>query len=1128
MINLTNKVTVIKNNPEEIKKSILLVKDIIMDYYSLKTVPEKINRINKKYTYVFNINEQKVSKLNIGENFIAEIFNFTMDKNSENIFVKYELCQSNVILERPYLMVAFKMVLLDLWKKKMILLPLSFNVSTTIFTNEIFNVFDNDIIKTIENDFKNKNELSKNSLSQYLPKTKRIIRTTNYKNIKDFSLKEMNKLHVSIMDSPSSLGIKDPRFYIDTFLINVSNLIEVKEYDSVKYKSWLSGYNTRHEKIGYLDYLDKEEELKEYRREYNIRQTIERNKKSRKIKPKTNFSKKRNDKYNKVKKTVVLKEIKELTTEDYFFEVVKKQTTWNKKIPLYEGYGLENSDKNSEIWIKVFKSYIEHRKRNGYESTRTIVSSFNFLMNYIYFYLRYWNKYNNKNNNIPNSPKDFHRTLYINNSSLSSKQEDRPFTISELLEYRYDSEANRNSYIKNIELFFNFIADFFEEESDVWSSSLRNPIRKSDYYREYKTKKTNKVIIPKDIYGKLKKYLYAVEAFGEYLEEKIILNKNFIKFDLAKTNNINSGELGYVPIFYDKGKSYPLIDVPNLFLFKRRKFDENNLLKKETECIVERKMISNTVVRAMILMLNTGLRAAQVSWLDRNTWDINEKNELNAYYKLNVNTDKTKNHEWTTYISNNVYSSLKKETLFQESMRENFIDLPVNYKDREYSRFEDILPLFKSNSRKGLPVNFTDYWVEILWSFQNLINRNENKNYKLITISKPSTINIFDTVEANEYCPLNIKSVHTPHSMRATFCTHMSEYLERSEIAALVGHASDLITSEVYIKPEDSVVMDKISKAVDILDNGGVNSDYFDKESNVHTKPNLKNSSLQKAFSENRDQTIELFNITSISLNINKETELQSQKAINLLKDARMDQVIFETTHICPVGGICPQEVMGAIGEKRRCGLCPLALKCIDNINPIYAKQRDLIREIKDGKDKLELSIKNNESDITLNNIEDKVNLDIRELVSWKFSADILSEHYEQLKVNPDLDKKYYVEMPDMVKKHLTKVSISNEKEYLLTRIADSNAYSAYSNADNKYQAEMIKRNLIKNLGLFEYDDINVPDEDKIEVFCAMMKNMMDTNGVDLKELVDYDCFKSIEDKKEQKKLLFKNIKLLK
>ena len=355
----------------------------------------------------------------------------------------------------------------------------------------------------------------------------------------------------------------------------------------------------------------------------------------------------------------------------------------------------------------------------------------------------------------------------------------------------------------------------------------------------------------------------------------------------------------------------------------------------------------------------------------------------------------------------------------------------------------------------------------------------------------------------------------------------MAEYLERSEIAALVGHESDLITSEVYIKPEESTIIDKMNKASDIFENG-VNSDYFDKESKAHIKPNKEGSSLQKAFNQNREQTIELFNITSISMNINKDSEEQSKKAIDLLKNARMDHVIFETTHICPVGGICPQEVMSVIGEKRRCGLCPLALKCVDNLNPIYAKQRDLMREIKEGKENLEKAIQNKESEIFINNIEDKVNLDIRELVSWKFSADILSQHYEDIKDNENLDKKYYVEMPDMVKQHLQKVSVSNEKEYLLTRIADANAYSVLNNNDNKYQAEMLRRNVVKNLNLIELEDYYVSEDEKVEVFCAMIKNMLDTNGIDLKELVNYDCFKSIEDKREQKKLLFKDIKLLK
>lgn len=43
-----------------------------------------------------------------------------------------------------------------------------------------------------------------------------------------------------------------------------------------------------------------------------------------------------------------------------------------------------------------------------------------------------------------------------------------------------------------------------------------------------------------------------------------------------------------------------------------------------------------------------------------------------------------------------------------------------------------------------------------------------------------------------------------------------------------------------------------------------------------------------------------------------------------------------------------------------------------------------------------------------------------------------------------------------------------------------------------------------------------------------MISNIMETNGVDLKELIEYNCFKSIEQNKEKKQFLFKDIKLLK
>lgn len=1084
MINQTDKALI--KNIEKLKKQapFLLEKTI-------NIIKENLLEINPKHsTFIDKIDPSKFLK--IDENSINNILKYAIKKDF-NCSEVNNLTRSNILLlEKPFVKDGFKLFLLELWKENLLILPLSFNIGNS-FNQKIISLYENEITTII------KEELPKND--GQVNKMCKLIRATDYKNFKDPKISEINNLHITLMKQKRgliNLNLPQTRFQIESLLTLIKNKNKNFNYDSFEYKQWLSGYFKRHKFINYLEYQTSKEELENYRKKYNKKQTKERRIKKR------------------IEDGIFPKE---LTIEDEFFNQAKRR--WADEFQTYNGYSFPGTKEKSKLWIELFQNYQLQRKKNGYESTKTGKQMFNFLMNYIFFYIPLWSQ-KNKKIKIPETPKEFHRTLFVKNPM--HEKGDSPFTITQLLDYRYSSNTYKNTTLRNIEMFFDFISDFYLEFPNIWDENLKNPIRKSDYYREFNTKKTDKVIIPKNIYGKLKKYLFALEFFGEYLETK--QNKELIKINknIKNQNIIKSENFGFIPIFFDKNKAYPIFEIPNTLLHKKRKYKN-----PETGNIKNSSIISNTVIRALILMLNTGLRAAQVEWLDSRTWNKYETDKHEkTYYKLNVNTDKTKNKEWTSYISNAVFHSLKKETKFQSSMMEDFINLEVNYQSREYSRFENIIPLFKSDSPEGKPVNFRYYWEEILGQFQNVLNNIEDENYKLITLSKPKNINIKLTGnERNKYCPLRIKAIHTPHSMRATFCTHMAEYLERSEIAALVGHASDLVTSEVYIKPEDSVLKEKIEKAVDIFDNG-VNSDYFDKNSSVHSKPQLKGSSLQKAFSENREQTIELFNLSSISLNINKDSEEQSQKAINILKDARMDQVIFEGTHICPVGGICPQEVMGIIGEKRRCGLCPLALKCVENLNPIYAKQRDLMREIQENKEKLDLAIKNKESNISINNLEDKINLDIKELVSWKFSADILSKYYEELKLNKDLDKKYYVEMPDMVKQHLQKVSISNEKEYLLTRIADSNAYPSYQNPNNKYQAEMLRRSIVKNLELFEYEDYYVSEEDKIEVFCSMIKNMLDSNKIGLKQLVNSSCFKPIEEKKELKKLSFKEIKLLK
>ncbi len=1124
MINTTDNILILEKDDnkliQELRSSLLEVRNLIIKESNIESIPDTLDKETKSLAFVYHFTEEKINCLPLDKKFIENIIDYTEEKDGNNICVEYGFCPSNIILQNYFLKIGLKITLLSLWKKRLILLPIRFQVGEKGVL-KLEKYFNTPICEKYRKFFDNKTKekYSKEFLGIFVARAMRVLRTTDYQNFNDVKIEEINSLHIFIIESQSGRivsKVPNGNFYLEMFLLEVKNNRKDFNFDSFEYKQWLVGYSARYKKFNYVEYQSEKGNLKEYRRKYNLEDTKKR------IKEKS-INNTLDIDQGEVKEDFLPKE---LSLEEEFFEVTKITKSWEKNPPIYQGFEFLENYEISRKWVKAYKSFIEQRIKNGYETTKTQKTVFNLLMDYIFFYL---NMYSQKhgNINIPCSPKDFKRVLFI---KTTEDKKNRPLTLMELLESKERPNSFKNSVLHNLENFFNHISDYYEEDLEMWNPANKNPIRESDYYIERKHNKTNKVIIPKKTYSYLKKYLYALENFGNYLLKKYAEEDVQNIKDLTSKEILKCEEFGFIPCFYVNNKLIYLKEVPNVYHWRLRTFDKNKLFhtQNSVEEVVTKWIPSNTFIRTFILTLNTGLRSAQTLWLDIRTWDsLNDPNKQQAYYKININTDKFKNEDWTTFISHQVRNSLLEETLFQKSMKEDFMNKECNYKSREYTRFSNILPLFRASSKDGNPIpynTFSNNWIDVLWVFQNFLNQELNEKYELVTIEKPNNIRVEGT--DNKYCPLNIRAIHTPHSMRATFCTHMAEYLERSEIAELVGHASDLVTSEVYIKPGDELIKEKIAKAIDVLDNG-VNASYFEKNSSAHIKPNLSSSSLQKAFSQDREQTIELFNITSISLNINQESEVQSKKAIKLLKDARMDQIIFEPTHICPVGGMCPQEVMNIIAEKRRCGLCPLALKCVDNLNPIYAKQRDLMREIKNGKEKLDIAIKEGESEIALSQIEEKVNLDIRELVSWKFSSEILSNHYEQIKGDKDIEKKFYVEKPDMVKNHLVKVSVSNEREYILTRLADANSYTQFNNPENKYRAELLRKEIIKNLNLIDYEDLNVSEEQRIEVFCAMIKNMLESNKIGLHKLVEYDAFKAIEQQKSKQAQLFNNKQIL-
>ena len=401
----------------------------------------------------------------------------------------------------------------------------------------------------------------------------KIIRASNINSYEDFSISEINKLHIFIMKSKrSELVNKCPKskFFIESLLEQIKKQNNIFDYNSFDYKSWNKGFFTRHKEISYVEYLESKDQLHKYRLDYVNKQTKERQKKNT----------------NKTKSNIVISH----TIEDEFLDIANNHS-WRKESPHYNGYSFDTKE-NSKLWTSLFNKYLTHRTDNGYETLKNQQRMFNFLMNYIFFYLNLWNMQNDNKINIPLSPKDFHRTLFFTNKKIKSVNENLPFTLIDFLNKKTESPSIKNAFIRELQSFFNFIIDFYEEENYIWNKNLNNPVKKIDQFREFKNKKTNKVIIPKSIYGKLKKYLFALEYFGEYLIEQSI--KHRINVSNKSTENINTEDYGFVPVIFADNKTYPLFEIPNTYFYTRiRFFDENQLfgVKKNSHLVTKRRSL---------------------------------------------------------------------------------------------------------------------------------------------------------------------------------------------------------------------------------------------------------------------------------------------------------------------------------------------------------------------------------------------------------------------------------------------------------------------------------------------------------------------------------------------------------
>lgn len=776
-----------------------------------------------------------------------------------------------------------------------------------------------------------------------------------------------------------------------------------------------------------------------------------------------------------------------------------------------------------ERWFIAFRAFLVHRQRD-YETDKQVRAALHVLADYVLLYLPWWvEKHPGTNLKLPTSPKMLLRYYYVDRTRFHSDDEqslgDLPKTLNELLPLRRPTPGARNTTRILLQKFFNFVLTYFEDNAEFVNKGMQNPFR-TDFDNEVagRRTKTNKVPFSDDVFPFLIHYGQAAEAFGEFLQQQAYERNVFRELPTGPRDGYETGDWGYVPVFWYRGRLHRVEWLPAMYLVTRRVLKSNPVQPSgiyvqggRINAGLERNVTLNfphlTVLRLLTAMVESGLRAQSLQWLDRRNFDklapalpalsqLYGNASAQGYHALYINTDKT-HEEWNNLVSWRVRRSLLAEKYFQDSVVDPRRDEEVHYEDRENSRFLPILPLFRSD-RGVKPVsdgNYSGRWVEFLYGFQHFYNRKDGVDRSgaadaLVVLRER------DEWEEGASIPNIYLAIHTPHACRATYATLKDGDLEISEIAEQLGHQNTAVTS-TYQVPQVKRLVAKLKDIDERVMSSGAYEPAGDGQAYLH--PEREDSAVRSAFDKSREHTIANFGFVP-GVGLWSLSELDGDaSALELLRQSPASVIRWHPTHVCPVGNQCPREVVANTGEMRRCGICPLAAKCVDHLPAIEAKQAELLERITSaGARQRALSQRGAAQDV-IDALHHSMQLDTKELLGWKLSAEILRIRQREIGNNPG----FQVDQPELVRKQLELVTRNRtESEFFLQRIAEANAYPSLESAEVRAKAARFSRLILARQGrLEEAAFLDVPEHDELRLFASMLRPYVEANNLTLEQV---------------------------
>lgn len=787
------------------------------------------------------------------------------------------------------------------------------------------------------------------------------------------------------------------------------------------------------------------------------------------------------------------------------------------KHPVYGELPQKVQDFVNVIWL-TSRSFSDS-KRNQRDSD--VIYMTNIFLLYVGVYLpRFYMETDGDLERYPTCFNEFECGNYFTRDEYLEKlihgDDKLPFTVLDLIKLRAIQQDwdNDTHFAKVVQV--RQYAEYIESNSNIIPNSnhFQSTITKSDMPLTSKRHSTVKKFIPRVYFKALLSLLESMDYLVDHINGMADgFNYARLGNSLKKVSHYELREgMDYTGIWGKTGQNNPYIDFDVLnytpIILHEEKYYPIKAIRRFYKVVeykingINQTRVSPNTPRISWLMCNTGIRQQHLIWLDKNRFDslVTEGSDA-ALQPLLVNTDKS-HSEWVSVTSSEVIELCRKQREWYDKCELEEFKEDIWYGHKEGSKFGQFKPLFRlatSDKTWDIYTEFPKVLLTLQLFFQEQLG---DTNFPELVEWKPTKKELFER-DADEHALTHseylknkhntswgyeLSSEYTPHGLRSGFVSDAIKFLPPSLIGRhLTGQSEKLvwyyaIMDETGGEDHQQLLMNLLLKNADSIESGDAPE--------VTKRMVDLNLKLAKDIETNAIDAIKEHSLISLA-GVN-----DGVSGIDILIAKKHGVLALNPTHICPFNNTCPSEVVKKFGLMKPCALCPYSIRGKMHLDAISAekfKNRDLMKEYAAKIKAYKKRPKKGQIPEELEKLEAHVDHTNCESAALEAIEKQLAHLHN---INSD---GLMVQNKDDVIGFLKAIEM-DESDYVLKRLCDAQIFPDTTTASMQRKFAFLRHKLVKASGK-NLNELDFSDEEEHVLIASQIKSMMAINGLTVKDI---------------------------